>query len=186
MSPFKPVGDRARWRVIYDLLRKLNVGDILSYDEMGDALDVDPGKDRLTIQLAMRRAARELEVADKHAVDAVTNEGYRIVEPTEQAALAHRHQKKARRSLARGQSKVVNVDFNLIGPETRKAFEIMAGAFAAQIDFNRRMDIRQRHLEKAVEAVTVRTEENAQRTDEELAELRARLRRLEEKTSESA
>jgi leucyl aminopeptidase len=187
MSPFRPVGDRPRWRVIYDLLRKLNVGDLLSYEEMGHALDLDADTDRLTIQLAMRRAARELEVVDKHAVDAVTNQGYRIVEPNEQAHLARRHQRKANRSLARGQSKVVNVDFNQIDPETRKAFEIMAGAFAAQIDFNRRMDVRQRNLEKAVEAVSARTEEKALRTDEELAELRARLRRLEERrTSESA
>lgn len=186
MSPFRPVGDRARWRIIYDLLSKRGVGDVLTYDEMAAALELDPKKDRMTIQLAMRRAAKELESVDKHAVDVIPNEGYRIVEPTEQVGLAKRHQRKANRSLVRGQSKVVNVDFNLIDPETRKAFEVMAGAFAAQIDFNRRMDVRQRNLERAVEAVTHQTEAQAQRTDEEIAELRGRLHRLEEKTSESA
>jgi hypothetical protein len=184
MSPFRPVGDRARWRTIYDLLRVRKVGEMLTYDEMGAALDLDPDEDRTTIQLAMRRAARELETEDKHAVDVVVNEGYRIVEPAEHAQLAHRHQRKANRSLARGKSKVDNVDFNAIEPEARKVFELMARAFGAQIAFNRSMDVRQRNLEKAVEAVTRRTEVQAQRTDEEIAELRGRLRRLEERSKD--
>lgn len=185
MAAFQPAGDRARWRVIYDLLRKREIGDLLSYDEMAAALDLDAVKDRTTIQLAMRRAARELESVDKRAADVVANEGYRIVEPGEHASLARRHQRKANRSLARGQSKVVNVDFNLIDAETRKAFEVMASAFAAQIAFNRRMDVRQANLERAVETVTRRSEEHAQRTEQEIEALRERLRRLEEKTSGS-
>lgn len=181
MRPFQPVGSRARWRVLYDLLRPLRVGDLLTYDQMAAALELDPEADRHTIQLAMRRAARELETVNKHTVDVVVNKGYRVVEPEQQLGLARRHQRKASKSLVRGQSKVVNVDFNLIDPETRKAFEVMAGAFAAQLDFNRRMDVRQANLEKAVDAVAGQ----ADRTDEEIAELRARLRRLEEQTPES-
>lgn len=183
--PFEPVGPRARWRVLYDLLAARKVGDVLTYDEMAAALDLDPSEDRQTIQLAMRRAGRELEQVDKHAVDVVVNKGYRIVEPEQQLGLAQRHRRKASRSLVRGQSKVVNVDFNLIDDETRKAFEIVASAFAAQLDFNRRIESRQVNLEKAVAAVTQQTEEQAERTDEEIAELRLRLRRLEEKSSES-
>lgn len=186
MSPFQPAGGRARWRVIYDLLKVRKVGDVLDYDEMALALELDPLKDRTVIQLAMRRAAKELETVNKHAVDAVPNEGYCIVQPSEHVNLARRHQTKARRSLVRGHSKVVNVDFNAMDPEARKAFEIIAGAFAAQLDFNRRMDIRQSHLERAVKAVTEQTEEQSQRTDGEIEALKARLRRLEEKrTSES-
>lgn len=180
MSPFTPSGATARWRIIYDLLQPLQVGDVLTYEEMGKALDLHPRTERVTIQLAMRRAARELEEVDKRAVDVVTNKGYRVVEPKEHLVLARRHQQKASRSLNRGQSKVVNVDFNLIDPETRKAFEIIASAFAMQIDFNQRMDIRQKNLEEAVRAVTQQTEQHAERTDTEIEELKARLRRLEE------
>lgn len=186
MGPaFQPVGDRARWRVLYELLVPLKVGGVLTYDQMAAALDLDPTKDRTTIQLAMRRAARELEQVHKRATDAVPNEGYRIVEPEQHLGLARRHQRKAGKALVRGQSKVVNVDYNLIDPETRKAFEIVAGVFAAQIDFNRRMDVRQDNLEAALVAVTQRTEVQAERTDEEIAELRARLKRLEEQASGS-
>lgn len=179
MSPFTPSGTQARWRVLYRLLQPLAVGDLLDYETMADALGLDSVKDRTTIQLAMRRAARELEQIEKRAVDAVKNEGYRVVEPEEHADLAKRHQTKSNRSLQRGQSKVVNVDLSGMEPETRKAIELMAQAFAAQLDFNRRMDVRQQHLEKAMESVT----EQQERTDEQLADLQERLRRLEHKTS---
>lgn len=185
MSPFQPSGERARWRFLYDLLRTAQVGEVVTYNEMAQALDLDPTKDRATIQLAMRRAARELEVEDKHAVQVITNEGYRIVEPGQHLDLAQKHQRKAGRSLVRGQSKVVNVDLNGMDRETRKAFEVVAGAFAAQIDFNRRLSVRQANLERAVEAVTAQTEEQQQRTADELAALRERLRLLEERTSGS-
>lgn len=180
MSPFKPAGDQARWLVLYGLLRVLDVGDVLTYDEMGTALELDPVKDRHVMQLAMRRAALELERVDKRVADARRNVGYRIVEPPEQLGIARRHQRKAGRSLARGQGKAANVDFNLIDTETRRAFELVASAFAAQLDFNRRMDVRQANLERAVEAVTKDAGSRIARTDAELVELRERLARLEE------
>ena len=183
MSPFQPAGERARWRVIYDLLREAKVGEVITYREMAEALDLDAKRDRTKVQLAMRRAAKELETVDRHAVDPIANEGYRIVEPEQHLDLARKHQKKAGKSLQRGHSKVVNVDFNGMEPDVRKAFEVVAGAFAAQIDFNRRLSVRQDQLEKAVDAVTQQTDAQRQRTDEELEALRERLRRLEEKTS---
>lgn len=185
MSPFQPEGDRARWRVLYDLLCEAKVGEIVTYQEMAEALGLDPKADRSKVQLAMRRAAAELETQDQRAVDVVANAGYRIVEPEAQLNLAKRHQRKAGKSLKRGHSKVVHVDFNGMEPDVRKAFEVVAGAFAAQIDFNRRLSVRQENLEAAVEAVTKQSEVQQQRTDEELTALRERLRRLEERTSGS-
>lgn len=180
MSPFRPSGEHARWRILYEILQQRDVGEVVTYDEMGAALGVDPDKDRHTIQLAMRRAAKELEVVDKHATDAIPNEGYRIVEPEQHLYLAKRQQRKANRALQRGQSKVLNVDFNLVDVETRRAFEVVAAAFALQMDFNRRLDARQQNLEKAVAAVTKQSGEHQERTQQELEELRERLRRLEE------
>ncbi|MGH2897008.1 MAG: hypothetical protein ACRDPM_27600 [Solirubrobacteraceae bacterium] len=185
MSPFTPAGEVARWRVIYQLLQRKSVGDVLTYEEMGDALELNPVEDRQTIQLSMRRAARELEVIDKHAVDVIAGEGYRIIEASEHLGLARRHQRKSSRALARGQSKVVNVNFNEVDAETRRALEVVAAAFALQMDFNARMDVRQKHLERAVASVTERVADHAGRTDEEISQLRERLRRLEEKTSGS-
>ncbi len=179
MSPFEPAGETARWRILYDLLSGRTVGDVLNYEVMAEALDLDPIEDRHTIQLAMRRASRELELENKHAVEAVQNVGYRIVEPEEHLRLARGQQRRASRALARGHSKVVNVDLSNVDPEVRNAFQVVASAFAMQMEFNRRTDVRQKKLEDALDAVR----EKSTRTDEEVAELRARLDRLERDTS---
>lgn len=175
MSPFEPVGETARWRVLYQLLKETNIDGVLTYERMGVALDLDADTDRHTIQVAMRRAAKELESVDKHAVEAVPTVGYRVVWPEEHLSLARSQQRRSSKALARGHSKVVNVDLEGVDPEIRNAFQVVAAAFAMQMDFNRRTDVRQKKLEEALEAV----HEKSTRTHEEVTELRERLERLE-------
>lgn len=172
---FEPIGDRARWRVIYDMLRELDVGDVLTYEAAGEALDLEPTKDRHAIQMAVRRAAKEHEREDRRALDAVPNFGYRIVETEQHLALARRHQRKSDRSLDRAKSKVVNVDLTGVDTEVRRAFEVTATALSMLADYSRRLDVRQRNLEEAVRA----TQERQDRSGEQIAELHARLDRLE-------
>lgn len=175
MSPFEPAGESARWRVIYELLASTDVGGILTYEAMAEALELDPNEDRHTMQVAMRRAARELETVNKHAIEAVKNVGYRIVEPEEHLKLAKGQQRRSSRALARGQSVVTNVDLSSVDPEVRHAFQVVASAFAMQQEFNRRVDVRQKKLEDALETVR----EKSARTDDEVADILARLERLE-------
>jgi len=175
MSPFVPAGDQARWRTVYELLTKAAVDDTITYEELGEALDLDPADGRHAIQMAVRRAAREHEVKDNRALDAVPNVGYRIVRVPEHLDLAQRHQRKSGKSLERARSKVDHVDLSGVDGETRRAFEVVAQAFALQADFNRRLDIRQKKLEQQVSAATSAQEHTA----EEVAELRTRLERLE-------
>lgn len=176
MSPFAPLGNEARWRVIYELLEPLQPGTILTYDRMGEALNLDPQSDRHTIQMAMRRAAKEFEVTHKHAVDSEPNVGYRVVEAPEHLTLAKAQQRRASRSLVRGHSKVVNVDLSGVEPEIRNAFQVVAQALSMQMDMSRRLAIRQRDQQTVVNSITERQERSA----DELAELRDRLARIEE------
>jgi hypothetical protein len=155
----------------------MDVDEVLTYEAMGALLNLDSVTDRHPIQMAMRRAARELEQINKHAVDSVPTVGYRIVAASEHVGLAKRHQGKAGRSLVRSYSKVINVDLNGASPELRRVIDVCATVLAAQMDFNRRMDLRQSNLERAVESVVTKTD----RTEEELAELRERLARLEQR-----
>lgn len=182
MSPFEPVGETARWRLLYGALQTKLVDEVITYEEMAELLDLDPAGDKHTIQVAMRRAAAELEKVDKHAVEAVINVGYRIVEPEEHLRLAKGQQRRSSRALARGQSKVVNVDLSNVDPEIRQAFQVVASAFAMQMEFNRRTDVRQKKLEDALETVR----EKSTKTDEEVAELRRRLERLEGQSGEES
>ena len=179
MSPFVPVGERARWRVIYDLLIEMQVGDVLTYNKMAMALELDPHADRHTLQVAMRRAADEYLMSHNHAVEAVINKGYRVVEAPEHVHLAQKHQKRSRRALVRGHKTIVHVDMEALDEETRKAFDIVAAALAAQMDFSRRLDIRQRFLEKSLKEVQEGQQQAQQRTQEELRAMQERLERLE-------
>lgn len=175
MSPFEAKGDRARWRIVYELLRPLDVGDVITYRTLADALDLHHEADRHAIQMAMRRAAREFETQDQHAVESVPNQGYRVVDVPEHLILAKKQQKRAGRALERGHSKVVNVDLSSVEPEVRSAFQVVAQAFAMQMDMNRRLEGRQSKVEAAVAEIAGRSD----RSEAEVAALRARLERLE-------
>jgi predicted RNA-binding protein with RPS1 domain len=181
MSPFTPTGERARWRVLYDMLAERDSGDTLTYEEMVAALGLSDD-DRNTAQLAMRRAATEYETTHKRAVKAIANVGYRIVDAGEHLGLARTHQGKASRSVKRGLSKVTNVDLNRIDdPEVRKALELAAAVLSHQDEMMRRMSIKQAHMERALNSVTERTEQNEKRTADQISQLQERLRSLEER-----
>jgi hypothetical protein len=177
MNRFQPAGAEARWRIIYALIQEKNVDDVITYDEMGEALELDPVDDRHTIQMAMRRAARQSETEDKRALEPVRNRGYRIVHTEEHLRLARGQQTKASRALVRGQSKVENVDLNGVDPQVRRAFDVMATAFSMQADMMRRLSGRQADLEKAI----TETKQRGERSEADIAELRDRLDRLEER-----
>jgi hypothetical protein len=125
--------------------------------------------------MAVRRAARQLEEQNDRALDVVTNVGYRIVQPSEHLRLARQQQKKSSRALVRGQSKVVHVDMSGMEPETRKAFEVVAQAFSMQLEMTRRLDVNQRRLAESVDSIKDQTARSA----DEIADLKARLDRLE-------
>lgn len=174
--PFKPIGEQARWRTILDLYKRSATGSVVTYDAIAEALGLDSEKDRQAIQAAARRAGVEHERQDRRAVEAVRNEGYRVVEPPEHLRLARRHQRKSSRELVRAQSKAMNVDMSQMEPQTRRVFEVIAMSLAAQIDFNNRLDIRQRDLEAAI----VDLEDKHERSEEDVSDLRARLERIEQ------
>lgn len=178
-EPFQPVGDQARWRTIYDLLRTIPVNGTVTYQQLGDVLGLDPDGERSAIQNAMRKAAWEHEQLDKRTVDVIPGTGYRVVESHENLGLAKRQQKRSSRALMRGHSKAVNVDLNGIEPNVRHALEVIAQGFALQMDFNRRFDVRQARLETAIREMADAQAQDRKRTEEEVAELRDRLARLE-------
>lgn len=175
MGNFAPVGERARWRVVYDLLAATETNGVVSYAEMAHVLSLDVDEDRNLIQTTMRRAAKEHELVDKRAIESVPNVGYRVVEPQEQLGLARQQQKRSRRALVRAHSKAVNVDMSKIEPETRKALEMVASVVAMQIDFNRRAESKLSAHDKAIRSLFEATE----RTEQEKEEFRTRLERLE-------
>lgn len=172
---FKPAGGRARWRVLYDLLCATETGEVLTYKDMAEALGVDPDADRQTLRSAMSRAAKEHQRVDKRSVEAITNEGYRVVAPERHLDLAAQHQQRASAQLEKGRARVEHTDLNKLDPAMRTLFENVVHAFAIQQEQIQRLDIKNQHLEQAVAAV----DQKAERTETDMAGIEERLRRLE-------
>lgn len=179
---FQPMdGDRARWRILYEeLFSKAQPGDVITYQEMGDLLgmNIDDLAERRILQTTIRRVSREL-AEDRRALEAVHNQGYRIVLPEDHIKLAKGYQARSSRSLQRGRSVIENVDLGGLSPAQVKLVEVMAYAFAAQLSFNKSIDVRQKRLEKAVGALT----EKGSKTDDQINDLKARLAELESKVN---
>jgi hypothetical protein len=74
----RPV-ERARWRVIYDHLAAHPDGAVVTYEELREALHLDPTQAacRHLIQAATRQAVRQLKMTGR-VVAPVPNIGYRI------------------------------------------------------------------------------------------------------------
>ncbi len=180
MAPFKPQGERARWRLIYDLLCRKDINDLVTYDDLADTIGMDAGTERHAIQMATRRAAKEYLEVNRRAIEVQPNVGYRIVEPKEHLRLARSHNSKAGRALVRGHSTATNVDLTGMDMEMRRAFEAVAVVMSKQMEFNRRLEYRQHRLAAALESVSTRQELTEERV-EELASLQERLKLVEEK-----
>lgn len=174
---FQPIGNRARWRIAYDLLRATKEDEILTYEALGNALNLHPSSDRPTIATAVHQAAKRLEENDKRAIQCITNVGYRVVTAAEHLDLAGMYQAKSVSALERGHSKVVNVDMSGMASGMRRAFDAANRAFTAQLEAVHRLDVRQTRLEQAMEAVTVRQEDQ----ENKYLSIEERLARLEQR-----
>jgi hypothetical protein len=174
-KPFQPIGNRARWRIVFDVLAEREVDDVVRYEDLAGPLSVNPVDDLKKIQDAARRAGRELEEVHKRAIEAVPDIGYRIVRPAEHLRLARHHQKTSTRALVRARSKAVNVDFEALDDEQRHRLEVAGRAILWLIDRSIQLDIRQNRVERALAAMDAKHD----RTDAEVRELRERLAKME-------
>lgn len=181
-TAFDPKGDEARWRAIYPLFEDSSEDDVVTYDELAEALGMDANHDRMAIQGVVGQLRRKLLVKTDKAFVSVRNKGYRIVKAGEHFDLAQMEQKKARKRLKRTHDLVVYTDRNGMDSTQRTRLDIAVRFAAAQLDFNRRTDLRVKNLEKAnenLEKANEATTARIARTDEETAALRERIERLE-------
>lgn len=176
MAPFQPLGEVSRRQMVVDLLGDQPEGTLVTYEQLEQLLDVD----RQTCQGAVNQAKLALEREHSKAVVSVRGVGYRIVHASEHLAVARVHQGKARKQLVKSRSKVDYVDLSKLTEGERAAVVLAGTAIGLQLDYMKRNDIRSTRIEAAVELV----KDTAQRSEEEIAELKARLARLEESSNQ--
>lgn len=157
--PFVPVGAVARWRVVYDLLRPLKFGEVLTYEAIADALELDADTDRHVIQMASRRALRELLNIDHRGSKAVKNLGYRIAKPEEHITLGKDRNKRAGRQLVAAEAVSTKVDLTDMLPEQVKILELMTRGVRQQMEINRRVLAKQDQHSEAIDLLMRKVED---------------------------
>lgn len=130
MAPFEPVGEKPRWALALEVIREYQVGDVVPYEALHDAVG---SPNRTVVQAAARDAGVRFLEDESKALEAVPNEGYRIVAADEHVRLAKSQQRRGRRALVRGQALASNVDFNELSAEGRRIAEATAYGFGRML-----------------------------------------------------
>lgn len=96
LAPFKAKGDRPEWRLIYDaLLETADYGDIITYQQLTDALGRDFSENRSPLY----KARMHLGETRSRWVEAEPGVGYRVIEAGEHIDAAERRKSRAKKQL---------------------------------------------------------------------------------------
>jgi hypothetical protein len=124
MSPFTPKGSRALRVIITELAAAANYGDILTFTDLAQAIDVtDDETGRAQVRQTVS-AARPLLLSDHgRALVAVRGKGYRVALPGEMAGIAQDHRRRADRSIGRALAVIDKADMTAASDEERRRFQ---------------------------------------------------------------
>lgn len=165
-----------RARTVYDqLMTGVGVGELISYQAVADALELDPVTDRTLIQQAARQAGKWLLEEQQRAIDVVPGVGYRVVEASEHLTLARRHQRKSQRSLRRGRANLDHVRRDELDDFQLRMVDTAVVQTQLQLEMYSRFRRDQKRLEKGLAVQADRSE----RTEEQVRALHERIARLE-------
>lgn len=139
MVPFTPKGEVAQWRIVYRILQAAPVGEVVRYERLAEALDVDPKADRYRIQNAARQAGKHMLQQDDRAVEAVPDEGYRVVPATRQIALASGQIERATSALDKGRDLATNIRRDELSNQEQQIIQTMALGFAQVAEWARQI-----------------------------------------------
>lgn len=188
---FAPVGEKARWRIVYDLLQRKDYDQVLTFEAMAEALNLSAHGQahRSLIIQAVQRAGRELSVRNSRSIENVRGVGYRVVEPEEHVRLAGKGQQKAHRTLKVAQRHVEHVDYSKLSDEGKTLVIAALRVFKIQERGMRDLKIRQRQTAELVERVEQAGRQTAERVDEHegrVQEQDERIKALEERLARLA
>lgn len=152
MTPdlFQPIGDRPRWEMIVEAMQPLDVGDILTYQQIADALEEPEWRN--TFRTSFYKAANVWGEEHHRAFRAVPNVGYRVVEAAEHEALARLHHRKSRRQIHKARTVIGRADRTELTAEQAERFDAIEITLGRQADMIRRLDRRMDRHETALKS----------------------------------
>ena len=124
MSPFPSKGSRALRVIVAEMAAKAAFGDVLTFQELAQAIGVaDDEAGRAQVRQAVS-AARPLLLNDHgRALVAVRGKGYRVARPGEMAGIAQDHRQKADRSIGRALAIIEKADMSAASEDEQRRFQ---------------------------------------------------------------
>jgi hypothetical protein len=168
---FETVGEKPRWELIYDSLAGLDVGDVVTYEQLAEAIGQDSFE---PFRSSWYKAAARWGEDHHRAFRAVNGVGYRVVDAIEHADIAKAHHRRSKRQLRKGSAALRNADRSRLSDEEKTRFDQMQQTINRHSDLIRRLDARQARTEKAVELATKKHDV----TDARIAALEEALNRI--------
>lgn len=156
---FEVKEDRAQWRVVYDRIRYMKIGDVVTDDELKAAL---PETSWASIVSAMNRAIREVEVEHHRTLERVRVVGYRMIEAVEHERLGRKHHTRAKRQITKARRKIASADRSLLTADERRRFTALEEHLQRHQSMLRRLDDR---LLKQDERIAVTEKQLAEKDD---------------------
>ncbi len=145
-TPTRPDG-RSYRDVALDVLKDRQPGMIVTYEEAGSALGLDPARDRIKIQQAVRQANALLLKHHKRGVGNLCGVGYRILPAREHMLAATGHQSKADRSLGRAVAFFRNTNLAEMSPIERKLHQGQQLLAEGLLASHQHLDMRVKRIE---------------------------------------
>ena len=134
---FQPKGAQAQWKIIFERLSTMDIGDQVTDDELIALL---PDAAESSWRGATMRAIKECENELKRSFTRVRYVGYRMVHAREHEVLAAQQRTRARRRLTAGQRKAHAADRSMLTAEERRRIDAVEMNMAQQADMLKRLD----------------------------------------------
>jgi hypothetical protein len=170
---FRPKGEQAEWRLLYDEFRKHSAGDVLSYGRLTEIL----GRDFLANRTPLHRAVKELEKTDHRTVVCERGAGYRIAAAAEHEHLVHVHSQRGRRQLRMAVAKARSADRTQLTPDQARRLDDLEVHLSEHAGMLARLDARDRQREAELKALRRDTTSDIAALDDKVTRLTALLQR---------
>lgn len=134
---FEVKGDRAQWRVLYERIAGMQIGEVVKDSDLFALL---PDAPEGSVRSAFRRAVREAEDELSRTFDRVRLVGYKMVDAIEHERIARQHHKRSRRQLRTAERKVHSADRSRLTQEDRQRFDRIEMNLARQREMLSRLE----------------------------------------------
>jgi len=103
---FTPKHEKAYWKMLYDSIVDRALGDLVTYDEIGEVI----GKDISNSRNYIYRANKELMAKNNRMLEVVPTTGYRVVEGIEMYKGAETHKTRSKRQIKQSTFIATHID----------------------------------------------------------------------------